>query len=138
MSPHEVDLTRSECPTAARLCFVSSLLVTMLLGCATPMVLLPTTPFPDACRGIGLDATLEGSPDDPKFAWLTTTDGVRRDLVWPAGYKARFNPKLEVLSEQGVVEFRQGDVVRGACRKGPTNDRLPSLLIRPGDLVGGQ
>jgi hypothetical protein len=94
------------------------ILTAALLSCTTPTSPLPSTAFPDTCRGIGLDATLFGKVDDPRITWLMTKDGVRRELVWPPHYAARFNPDLEVLNEQAAVVFRQGDIVRGGCVQG--------------------
>lgn len=64
-----------------------------------------------------------------------TNDGFRKDLVWPPGYLARFNPQLEVLNEKAKVVFRQGDVVQGGCVKGPADNPGAVILIRPEDLV---
>jgi hypothetical protein len=66
---------------------------------------------------------------------LVTKDGVRRELVWPPRYAARFNPDLEVLNEKAMVVFRQGDLVRGGCVKGPAENPGDLILIRPEDLV---
>jgi hypothetical protein len=80
---------------------------------------LPTTNWlaGGLCADIGLDAVLHGSPTDPNVAWLVANvmDGVRMDVIWPAGYRARFNPNLEVLDENGNVVLREGDAVSGAC-----------------------
>jgi hypothetical protein len=49
------------------------------------------------------------------LAWLVNNLGTRHDVVWPAGYRARFIPKLEVLDADGTVVLREGDPVTGAC-----------------------
>jgi hypothetical protein len=69
------------------------------------------------CAGIGLDAVLLGSPTDPYVAWLVSQSAgaPRTDVIWPAGYRARFAPDLEVLDEAGNVVLREGDPVGGAC-----------------------
>lgn len=80
---------------------------------------LPTTNWlaGGICGGVGLGAVLHGSPTDPRVAWIGNMLGVpsRVDVVWPAGYRARFEPSLEVLDEQGNVVMREGDAVTGAC-----------------------
>jgi len=80
---------------------------------------LPTTNWlaRGACGGVGLDAVLHGSPTDPRVAWLVNNLGgpPRMEVLWPAGYRARFNPNLEVLDEHGNVVQRVGDAVTGAC-----------------------
>ena len=70
-----------------------------------------------ACAGVGLDAVLRGSPTDARVAWLDSTLGgpARLDVTWPAGYHARFTPKIEILDENGAVVLRDGDAVTGAC-----------------------
>jgi hypothetical protein len=73
---------------------------------------------PQACAGIGLAAVLRGDPADPRRAWLEPypgSDGRRLELAWPAGFGARFTPKLEVLDRTGQVAIREGDFVDGAC-----------------------
>ncbi len=82
------------------------------------------------CRGVGLEATLTGDPADPRLAWLVTSDGVRRDVIWPPRYSARFSPHLEVLDESGRVVFRDGSTIGAGCVRG---DHPPGLLlIAPG------
>jgi hypothetical protein len=74
------------------------------------------------CAGVGLDSVLRGSPSDPQVAWLESSMGgtlSRRDVTWPAGYHARFNPKIEILDENGNVVLREGDAVEGACGYDP-------------------
>lgn len=98
---------------------------------------LPATPFLGACRGVGLDAMLVGDASDPRSAWLQTSDGTRIELVWPAGYVARFNPSLEVADGEGRVTFRGGDKVSGGCVMGPANDLHSIMLIQPTERVPG-
>jgi hypothetical protein len=67
------------------------------------------------CRGVGLrDTTVTGSIDDPHLAWLVQS-GQRLDVVWAAGLRARFDPRLEIIDEIGTVRLRDGDPVTGAC-----------------------
>jgi hypothetical protein len=75
------------------------------------------------CAGVGLDTVVRGSPNDPRVVWLEnrleTPPGLpsvpRLEAIWPAGYRARFTPKLEVLDGWGNVMLRDGDAVHGAC-----------------------
>ena len=73
------------------------------------------------CAGVGLDAVLRGSPEDARVAWLENHLGgaARMDVTWPAGYHARFTPKIEILDENGKVVLRDGDAVTGACGNNP-------------------
>jgi hypothetical protein len=79
------------------------------------------------CAGTGLDAVLHGSPTDLHVAWLDgeqvvgplgEPEVVRLEIVWPAGYRARFDPNLEILDENGNVVMREGDTVTGDCGGG--------------------
>ena len=89
---------------------------------------LPTTDWlaVGACAGVGGDAVLHGSPTDPRVAWLDDKLGgqSRMEVTWPAGYRARFNPNLEVLDENGNVVIREGDAVTGACGNNPGTGML--------------
>lgn len=82
-----------------------------------------------ACAGVGLSAVLRGSPTDPNLAWIETFPGGggRREVVWPAGFAARFAPGLELLDGTARIVLRDGDFIEGAC--GKVGDRL--LLAPP-------
>ena len=82
------------------------------------------------CARVGLDATLAGDPSDPRMAWLIESNGLRRDVIWPPGYTARFTPLLEVLDAKGGVVVRDGSPVSGGCASG--EDGKGPLLIAPG------
>jgi hypothetical protein len=75
-----------------------------------------------ACAGVGAEAVLRGSPTDPRIAWLEDTTSLatsqRRDVVWPAGYRARFSPGLEIVDENGNVVLRDGSKITGLCTGG--------------------
>ncbi len=79
-----------------------------------------------ACAGVGVEAVLRGSKTDPRIAWLEDSTGQattqRRDVIWPAGYRARFSPGLEILDENGKVVLRDGSRITGLCTGGPTGD----------------
>jgi hypothetical protein len=72
---------------------------------------------PIACAGTGFapDVRLHGSATDPRLAWMVWADGSRRELVWPLGYSARFDPGLEVLDEAGHVVAHEGTLLTGGC-----------------------
>jgi hypothetical protein len=87
------------------------------------LIALKTTNWletPDTiCAGVGLDAVLHGSPNDPYVAWLENRVVAGRDeIVWPAGYRARFSPNLDILDESGIVVLREGDAISGSCVTG--------------------
>lgn len=72
----------------------------------------------EACAGIGIDAVIHGDTHDPHVAWLINKPAMRIDVLWPAGYRARFAPELEVLDAGGAVVLREGDPVTGGCVTG--------------------
>ena len=101
----------------------------LLVACsARPTPSLPTlsedTP---ACAGVGTEATLAGSPTDPRLAWMVDPQGRRHEIVWPRGFSARFDPDLAVLDASGKVVYRAGDRIGGGCATGTEN----TLLILP-------
>jgi hypothetical protein len=104
------------------------LVAMVLAGCANaqPPTLAPgafalptVTDLPDVCAGIGLGATLAGSPADPRVAWITDSEtGSRLDVLFPPGFTARFTPSLEVLNASGTEVAKAGDQVSGGCVMG--------------------
>jgi hypothetical protein len=50
-------------------------------------------------------------------------------VIWPAGYRARFTPKVEVIDGWGNVALREGDAVTGACGKRDADP--PQVLLIP-------
>ena len=107
----------------------------MLLACGTGpgprLIDLPTTTFTGDCLGVGFEGRLDGSPDDPRVAWLEP--GGRR-LVWPVGFVARFTPKLGILDRDGQLVIEEGDAVSGVCFMG-TADAPDSVVMIEGLLV---
>ena len=95
-----------------------------------PGLVLGPDASPMPCAGIGIGhedgspVALHGSATDPLHAWLGDGAG-RLSLVWPAGYAARFNPKLEVLDEAGHVVARDGQTFDGVCVTGSETYWLP-------------
>jgi len=66
--------------------------------------------------GVGRDAILHGSLADPQVTWATDNGtGVRVALLWPLGYKARFDPDLQLADASGVVVGHEGDLIIGSC-----------------------
>ncbi len=123
----------SHCPPTADCFASSSLAVAHPEPTIPPVVRLPTLEsFNGNCRGVGVDAVLHGDMAAPDVAWLTRRDGIRHDIVWPSGYRARFNPDLEVIDADGHIAFREGDRIDGACTAGT---RL--LLVRSDTPVPG-
>ena len=41
--------------------------------------------------------------------------GGRTEVIWPAGFSARFDPRLEILDASGQVVIMGGDFVNGGC-----------------------
>jgi hypothetical protein len=73
-----------------------------------------------SCAGVGMAAILKGDPADPRVAWLEhfPSGPPRIEIIWPAGFTARFAPDLEILDPMGHVAIRGGDFVDGACVTG--------------------
>ncbi len=95
-------------------------------------VVLPTDArWSGGCAvGVGLDAILHGSRDEPRVTWaIDRFSGTRVDIVWPAGYSARFLPDLQVLDGTGAVVAREGDLIVGTCGGDPA--RVDAGEVRP-------
>jgi hypothetical protein len=76
--------------------------------------------------------TIRGDATDPRFVWEVGPNGGRQDVVWPAGYTARFTPKVEVLDPSGRVVLRDGDQLPdGGCAIGQSGANGVIFLIRP-------
>jgi hypothetical protein len=68
------------------------------------------------CSGVGLsDAFLRGDPNAPgEKVWLEPIGpgaGGPRQVIWPAGFRARFAPRLELMDASGLVIAREGDLL---------------------------
>lgn len=99
---------------------------------------LPVADMPEVCAGTGLvDATIHGSPDDPRLVWVEFRDGSRKEVAWPAGFSARSVPTLEVLDAVGRVVGVEGTEAIGQC---PTKDHAREVdlgPLRPGRSPSG-
>jgi hypothetical protein len=79
-----------------------------------------------ACAMTDLDGwRLAGNPDDPKVTWLQNGPE-RRDILWPPGYRADFDPTLRVFDRFGRELLREGGGVAGGCSVGDT-----TYLVEP-------
>jgi hypothetical protein len=69
------------------------------------------------CAGGGYVGRVElhGSRSNPAVTWITFPDGDRRDVVWPEGYTARFEPNLIVFTERGLIVASEGSLASGGC-----------------------
>ena len=118
--------------SGGRLAVTALAALALIVACGPEALAVPTvdrTAEQLGCTGIGLDATLTGDPNDPRRAWLVQADTERRvDIVWPAGYRARFTPSIEVLDAGGNVVMAAGDQVTTACVIGGNPD-APLLII---------
>ncbi len=86
-----------------------------------------------ACAGVGLTASIEGSPDDPSVAWLRTMgpEHLRLEAIWPDGFRAVFDPTMTIVDGAGRPQLRQGDFIDGGCVTGTDPQSAPLLLIPP-------
>ncbi len=105
--------------------FLIGIALAVLLTACGQTYRLPTVADDSGwCRGVGYEGVLRGNPDDPRLAWGEKETPVnrlvlRRELVWPAGYTARFRPQIEVLDASRHVRYAAGDVIEGGCVTGP-------------------
>lgn len=79
---------------------------------------------PLLCAGTAFGGSLHGSANDPRHVWITRDNGSRAEVAWPAGYRARFDPGLELLDASDQVIGREGSMIEGGC---PTSD--PHVLL---------
>lgn len=77
------------------------------------------------CEGIGLEATLRGSPDDPRVVWLEGEPG----HFWRPGWVAKFEPKLKLYDDAGNLVAVDGSVVSGGeCVNQPDSRHFGSMF----------
>jgi hypothetical protein len=65
--------------------------------------------------------------------------GHRAEIIWPAGYHARFDLGLEVLDDHDVFVGKDGDLIIGTCGgNGPGGPfRISSRDVRRPDWQPG-
>ena len=91
----------------------------------TPITSVNDAPVLCAGGSYAERVTLHGSPTDPALTWIQFhPSGGRRNVVWPAGHRARFTPQLEVLDPSGIVIASEGQVVRGGCPMPPDGEMI--------------
>jgi hypothetical protein len=97
------------------------IVLSLVATACTQTIPLPTVATADRfCREIGYEGVLRGDPADPRVAWGEKQTRVnhlvlRKELVWPPGYTARFTPELEILDASRRVRLVAGDVIEGGC-----------------------
>ena len=87
-----------------------------------------------ACGMSGFDdSVLHGSPSAADPVWLEAVarPGVKIAVRWPAGFRARFAPKLELLDPGGTVVARDGDVLT-LIGTGPGSDGRIEIMAFDG------
>jgi len=59
------------------------------------------------CAAFGLAdpviGTLEGKPGATDPVWLVADDGRHLSVVWPEGFKLRFEPEATIITDRGTV-----------------------------------
>ena len=83
---------------------------------------LPTHPPESVCDLAAITGALSGSPSDPWLLWVIRADGSRANILWSAGYVARFDPSPELVDAQGNIVAVAGEQVTlgGSGGPGPT------------------
>lgn len=99
-----------------------SLIVLVAGGCTTQWALPEVQTIVNGVRvlcagGTYAEAvTLHGSPNDAALTWIEFASSHERlNVVWPAGYFARFSPTLTVFGPDGRLVAEEGDRVSGGC-----------------------
>lgn len=80
------------------------------------------------CNTASLEAVLRGSPGDVRVFWLESGDQ-RIDVRWPPGFTARTGEVLELVSGDGSVIARAGDLVAVGGGFGPSDDAFGICMI---------
>ena len=66
------------------------------------------------CAGVGfVDSVLRGAPSSADPVWIEpiASPSAKVAVRWPAGFRARFAPTLELLDGTGAVVAREGDTL---------------------------
>lgn len=108
----------------------------LMAGCGASSGLPASFDWRGGCPvGVGRDATLHGSAADPRVTWATDNgSGTRFELLWPFGYRARFDPSLELVDSYGAAVGHEGDQIVGSCLSQPGDGgavRVDASEIRP-------
>jgi len=106
---------------------VLSLALLAILGCdsTTPTASAASIELPTygpqggtGCAMTDLEGwTLTGDPSDPQVAWLQSGQ-LRRDVLWPPGFRAVFDPTIRVFDRTGRPIVHAGAGLSGGCRVG--------------------
>ncbi len=85
-----------------------------------PTVSIPTQPSPppgqvELCaNALRTPFTLAGDSSKNPAVWGIDSSGDAFAITWPAGFRARFSPSLEILDPSGNVVERGGVVISDA------------------------
>jgi hypothetical protein len=75
-------------------------------------VSLRTHPDTIGCALMSLDGTIHGDRWASPPVWVDGDPEAHVEIVWSAGYSARFTPNLQLIDEHGNVVAREGDRLR--------------------------
>jgi hypothetical protein len=93
------------------------------------------------CDSMGVEdpvfGALEGAIDDPAVVWLRDVSGTRMDVVWPAGFVARFDPEVSLLSDQRERVATAGDSIYAQVRRSSAAGTTEDPYFATGFLAAG-
>ena len=85
-----------------------------------------------------LSGMLAGDPNDRERVWLVVENGRRVSIVWPAGFRAGFEPAAVLYNESGRAVARAGQaVVLDQVSPGDAEGSFEDPYIAGGILFGG-
>ena len=124
-SPHAMSTperaARARPRTSRRL--LIALVAGLLAGCSADLagtVSIPTTPSAPPGQHLlcqtaqMMPFTVAGDASKSPPVWGIDRAGHAFPIVWPAGFRARFGPDLEVLAPDGTVVARGGELITDA------------------------
>lgn len=125
--------------------------VTVLAGCAGHSVISTGSDglrtFTVVNRAILCDAggfvpsvegTLAGKDGARDPIWLDTSDGRHLDIVWPEGFRVRFEPEAVLYDDNDAAVARAGDRVQlPQVRPGAADGTYASPYVASGLVFGG-
>jgi hypothetical protein len=94
-----------------RLLVVAVIAITAVVIAYTWPVSLRTLPPGMGCALGSLEGTIHGDRWAEPHVWVDVDGRAREEIIWPAGYSARFMPSLLLLDADGTVVAREGDRV---------------------------